>query len=103
MSRNTQRRKAKVHELAEELTIGAALRLRVDSDSIRPIIDAVVQYLIEEYPSQDLYIPSSVTYPVIEVRAAVASGASIRSVCRKFRLSRRTVYMLLGDDSAQAM
>lgn len=98
MSRNTQRVRARIEELAEELAIGAAIRLRTDSDRIRPIVDAVVAYLVEEYPSQDLYIPGGVTYPVEEIRAAVRAGESMRSICRRFRIDRRTVYRLLDDD-----
>ena len=97
MSRNTARTRARVDELADELAIGAAIRLRTDSDSIRPIVDAVVAYLVEEYPSQDLYIPSGVTYPVAEIRADVTSGMSIRKVCRKYRMDRRTLYRLLDE------
>jgi len=95
VSRNTTRRKARLNELADELSIGAAMRLRVDSDAIRPVIDAVVAYLVEEYPSQDLYIPSSIAYPVDEIRAAVRSGESMRSICRRFHVRRQTVYALL--------
>jgi len=98
MSRNTPRVCARVESLAEELCIGAAIRLRTDSDRIRPIVDAVVAYLVEEYPSQDLYIPGGVTYPVEEIRAAVRAGESMRSICRRFRIDRRTVYRLLDED-----
>lgn len=98
MSRNTRRVCARVEALAEELAIGAAIRLRTDSDHIRPIVDAVVAYLVEEYPSQDLYIPGGVTYPVEEIRAAVRAGESMRSICRRFRIDRRTVYRLLDED-----
>jgi hypothetical protein len=97
VSRNTARTRAKVDELAEELAIGAALRLRTDSDSIRHIVDAVVAYLVEEYPSQDLYIPSGVTYPVAQIREDVAKGMSIRKVCQKYRMDRRTLYRLLDE------
>lgn len=97
MSRNTKRRKARINELAEELAIGAALRLRCDSDRIRPIVDAVVAYLIEEYPSQDLYIPSSVTYPVDAIRADLASNVSMRRICRRYRIGRKTLYALMDS------
>lgn len=97
VSRNTHRVRARIEELAEELAIGAAIRLRTDSDAIRHIVDAVVTYLVEEYPSQDLYIPGGVTYPVEEIRAAVRAGQSMRAICRKFRVSRRTVYRLLDE------
>ena len=99
MSRNTPRVCARVESLAEELCIGAAIRLRTNSDHIRPIVDAVVAYLVEEYPSQDLYIPGgAVAYPVDEIRTAVRAGESMRSICRRFRLDRRTVYRLLDED-----
>lgn len=96
--RNTRRRKAQINELSEELCVGAALRLRCDSDEIRPVVDAVVAYLIEEYPAQDLYIPASLAanaYPVESIRAAVVSGESIRAICRRFRISHKTLYRLL--------
>ena len=96
--RNTRRRKAQINELSEELCVGAALRLRCNSDEIRPIIDAAVAYLVEEYPAQDLYIPASLAanaYPVDAIRAAVVSGESIRAICRRFRIGRRTLYRLM--------
>jgi hypothetical protein len=42
VSRNTHRARARLRELADELAIGAAMRLRTDADEIRPVIDAVV-------------------------------------------------------------
>lgn len=99
MSRNTPRVRARIEELAEELAIGAAIRLRTDSDAIRHIVDAVVAYLVDEYPSQDLYIPGGVTYPVEEIRAAVRAGNSMRAICQRFRTDRRTVYRLLDEES----
>lgn len=99
VSRNTPRVRARIEELAEELAIGAAIRLRTDSDAIRHIVDAVVAYLVDEYPSQDLYIPGGVTYPVEEIRAAVRAGNSMRAICQRFRTDRRTVYRLLDEES----
>lgn len=97
MTRHTPRRKASIDQLADELTVGAALRLRRDSDDIHEVVRAVVEYLIEEYPAQDLYVPSAVTYPVEEIRQAVASGKSIRYICKTYRLSRTTLYRLLDN------
>lgn len=99
VSRNTPRVRARIEELAEELAIGAAIRLRTDSDAIRHIVDAVVAYLVDEYPSQDLYIPGGVRYPVAEIRAAVRAGQSMRAICQRFRTDRRTVYRLLDEES----
>lgn len=93
--RHTTRTKARLDELAEELALGAAIRLRRDADSIRDVVAAVVDYLIEEYPSQDLYIPSGITYPVEEIREAVRSGKSMRWICNTYRTDRRTIYALL--------
>lgn len=95
MSRHTARAKARIDELADELAIGAAQRLRCDSDRIMPVVQAVVAYLIEEYPSQDLYIPSSVQYPVDEIRADLRDGMSMRAICKKYSSDRRTIYRLL--------
>lgn len=98
MSRNTTRVKARIDQLADELALGAAIRLRTDADEIRHVVDAVVAYLIEEYPSQDLYIPSSVSYPVAEIRTDF-TAMSMRALCKKYRCDRRTIYRLLDDDS----
>lgn len=96
--RNTRRTRAMVSALVEELTIGAAKRLRANADDIRPIVIAVVDYLREAYPAQDLYIPAAeVKYPVRELRQAVDSGQySIREICRQFRISRKTLYWVLA-------
>lgn len=99
MSRKTPRTKARVDQLADELAYGAALRLRADAQSIRPIVDAVVAYLVDEYPAQDLYIPSSVTYPVERLRAEFKDGKPIRVICREYRISRAKLYQLLDEDS----
>lgn len=96
MSRNTQRSRARLRELAEELAIGAAMRLRTDADEIRPVIDAVVAYLVEEYPAQDLYIPAVVDYPTAQIRADFGV-LSMRALCRKYRCDRRTIYRLLDE------
>lgn len=94
--RHTARRKVKVDELVDELSIGAAMRLRCDSDDIHGVVQAVVTYLMEEYPAQELYIPSSVTWPVEEIRADLADGMSIRKICQKHRISPKKVYQLIG-------
>lgn len=96
MSRNSRRSRARLRELAEELAIGAAMRLRTDADEIRPVIDAVVAYLVEEYPAQDLYIPAEVDYPVAQIREDFGL-MSMRALCRKYRCDRRTIYRLLDE------
>lgn len=102
MSRKVARRRARIGELVDELSVGAALRLRTDSDDIRSVVEAVVAYLVEEYPSQDLYIPASAgepQYPVREMRDALQQGRSVRWVCREYRVSRRTLYALLDSEA----
>lgn len=96
-ARHTARRKARIDELTDELSVGAALRLRRDADEIIDVVKAVVAYLIEEYPAQDLYVPSSVTYPVLEIRADLRAGVSVRAICRKYKISRPTLYRLADD------
>lgn len=98
MTRHTLKRKARIDELADELTIGAALRLRCNSDDIHSVVRAVVDYLIEEYPAQELYIPSAVSYPVEQLRNEIASGQSVRSICKRHRIDRRTLYRVVGGD-----
>lgn len=98
MSRHTHRTKARIDQLADELAIGAAIRLRTDADQIRSVVDAVVAYLVEEYPASDLYVPSSVTYPVEEIRADFRV-MSMRALCKKHRCDRRTIYRLLDAEA----
>ena len=103
MSRNTIRQRIRINELTDELTIGAALRIRCDSDDIREVVAAVVAYLVAEYPAQDLYIPASLqapTYPVGEIRKGLEQQESVRSLCKRFRIDRRTLYRLLDEPSA---
>lgn len=98
MTRKVSRQKARVEQLAEELAIGAAMQLRCDSSEIHQVVKAVVDYLVKEYPAQDLYIPAGFTsdqYPVERIKADLASGKSIRFVCKKYRISRKTLYPLL--------
>lgn len=102
MARRTVRAAVRINELTEELCIGAAIRLRTDADSIRNIVGAVVQYLIDEYPSQDLYIPGGTVYPVEQIRRDLAAGLSVRSICRKYRIGRRTVYRLVGESGGDS-
>lgn len=97
MSRHTPKRRARIEELTDELSIGAALRLKCDSDDIHEVVRAVVAYLVDEYPAQELYIPSSVTYPVDEIRADFVR-MSMRDLCKKYRIDRRTVYRLLDSE-----
>ena len=96
MTRNTHRSRARLRELADELAIGAAMRLRTNADEIRPVIDAVVAYLVEEYPAQDLYIPAAGDYPVAQIRTDFGV-LSMRALCRKYRCDRRTIYRLLDE------
>lgn len=100
MSRNTARASARTEELVDELTIGAAMRMRADSAAIRPTIEAVVAYLVAEYPAQDLYIPACAHhYPVQDIRADLRDGMSTRALCKKYRLGRRTLYRVLDGDA----
>jgi transcriptional regulator with PAS, ATPase and Fis domain len=103
VSRNTLRRRIRINELTDELSIGAALRLRCESDDIHHVVAAVVAYLVEEYPAQDLYIPASLraeSYPVEAIRQAVTAKESVRAVCKRFRIDRRTLYRLLDEAPA---
>jgi hypothetical protein len=99
VTRKVNRRRARLDELTEELCIGAAMRLRCESESIHDVVKAVVDYLTEEYPAQDLYIPAGIVpeaYPVAAMKAAMASGESVRKICQRFQIRRQTLYRLVG-------
>lgn len=99
MSRNTTRRRVIVQELIDELSIAAAQRLRTDSDTVEPIVRAVVAYLIDEYPAQDLYIPAhqEPRYPVERIHADLDAKASVRAICQRYRVGRGTVYRIIEE------
>jgi hypothetical protein len=100
VSRKVSRRKARVEELAEELTIGAALRLKCESRDIHAVVRAVVDYLVQEYPAQDLYIPAGIApsaYPIAAIRAALSAGQPRRAICKRFQLSPKTLYRILAE------
>lgn len=102
VSRKVSRTKARIDDLVDELTAGAAMRLRCDGTDIHGTVSAVVDYLVENYPAQDLYIPADIgpsAYPVEAIRDAVKQGKSMRSIQRTYRVSRRTIYRLM-DESA---
>lgn len=98
MTRHTARRRACREDLVDELSMGAAQRLRVERQSVHAVVNAVVDYLLAEYPAQELYIPAMEkppAYPVERIRRAIKEGRSMRWICREFRVDRRTVYRLL--------
>lgn len=98
-ARNSQRRAVCVPDLVEELSIGAAIRLRCKSDDIRDVVQALVAYISEEYRTQDFYVPAPAReLPNDEIRAAVASGESVRSICRRYHISRRMVYRVMSGE-----
>lgn len=104
MSRNTPRARLRIEELIEELSIGAAIRMRTDSDAIEATVRAVVAYLIDEYPGQDLYIPAvqEPQYPRERILDDLARNRSVRYICRKHRVSRRTVYRVIAERDEQS-
>lgn len=103
MSRHTQRRRVQIDALVDELSIAAAQRLKTDSDECEPYIRAVVAYLVEEYPAQELYIPASANpkYPVERIRAALRDGQSVRSICKQYGVGRWTVYRISEEAESQ--
>lgn len=105
MTRKVPRRKARVEELTEELAIGAAMQLRCDSREIHDVVKAVVDYLVKEYPAQDLYIPAGFSfqqYPVERIKTDLATGRSVRWVCQRYRMSHKTLYRVLSEAGRKA-
>lgn len=98
MSRSISNRLDRIRQFKDELAISAAIRLRTDADEIGAVVSAVVDALLEEYPAQELYVPAPVRYPVAEIRADFAV-MSMRALCKKYCVDRRTVYRLLDDEN----
>lgn len=99
MSRNTPRRLVRIQELIEELSIGAAQRLKTDSDAVEPIVRAVVAYLVDEYPGQDFYVPSvqEPRYPRERIWADLDANRSVRAICKRNRVGRNTVFRAIEE------
>lgn len=65
------------------------------------LVEPIVRYLQQNHGGEQLYIPAiGRTYPVEEIRRAVSAGISIRALCRKYRVSRKTLYRLLDGKPA---
>lgn len=97
MTRHGERQRVRLDELVDELAIAAAQRLRCTSDEVEPVVRAVVAYLSAEYATQDFYIPATPReLPLSEIQQAIARGESLRSICRRYRTDRRTIYRALG-------
>jgi Mor family transcriptional regulator len=77
------------------------VRVVCEATGMRPInairiVEPIVRHLQQNHGGEQFYVPAiGRTYPLEEIRAAFASGASARALCRKYRVSRRTLYRLL--------
>ncbi len=91
--RHTTRQSAKVADLAAELTSAAVHRLGNGRHEVADVVASIVAYLVEEYPSQDLYIPSerAPRYPLERIKADLRANKSVRSICASHHVGRGTV------------
>ena len=81
--------------LRKELVQGIVDDLGVPEALALPYANSVLAYLQREYPSQRLYIPApSRQYDLLQIAAALESGAPISRVCRDHAVSRATLYRL---------
>jgi Mor family transcriptional regulator len=91
MSRETDRTEALRREIVAAIVSGTGMRevLAV------PLADTVLAYLQTEYGGQGLYIPAPPrSYPLLQIEAELRQGAEPADVCRRYNLSRRTLFRL---------
>lgn len=98
VTRKCERQRVRFDELTEELADATARRLGCPVSDVHAAVAALVSYLAEEYATTDFYIPAPPReLPVDEIREAMARGESVRSICRRYRSDRRTIYRVMAQ------
>jgi Mor family transcriptional regulator len=99
MSRETDRTEALRRELVGAIVAQTGMReiLAV------PLADIVLAHLQTEYGGQSLYIPAPPrSYPLLQIEAELRQGEDPIDVCRRYNLSRRTLFRLFPGGLPQA-
>jgi hypothetical protein len=82
--------------LRDELVQAVVRKTDVPPSYASLLVDSIVGHLQERYGGDRLYIPQAGrTYPVDEMRDYLASTRDVPATCRKFGVSRATLYRLL--------
>jgi hypothetical protein len=80
--------------MVEAMVRDTGLKPEMARFMVRPIL----RHLCSEYGGEQLYIPTWRTeYPVDEIRAEFVATRDAVGTCRKFSISRRTLYRLLDE------
>lgn len=67
----------------------------------RPFIRPIAAYLMSEYGGSELYVPAlTASVQKDEIGRAFASTGDVDFVCKKFGISRATLYRMLGKGSS---
>jgi Mor family transcriptional regulator len=81
-------------EMVEAMVRDTGLKPEMARFMVRPIL----RHLCSEYGGERIYIPSlRAEYPVDEIRAEFANSRDVAGTCRKYSISRRTLYRLLDE------
>ena len=84
-------------EMVDALVAETGFKPAMARTMVRPIL----QHLCSEYGGTELYIPAMRKgYQVEDIRADFFASRDVAAVCRKYSISRRTLYRLLDIEKA---
>ncbi|TAA27656.1 hypothetical protein EA661_12945 [Pseudoxanthomonas winnipegensis] len=86
-----KRRGVGADELREQMTEALLRDVGISERMSAPIVDAVMRCFAGQQP----YFPSGErSYPLLQIRAALQAGRTVKQVCDEFRISRRQLHRL---------
>lgn len=81
-------------ELRERITEALIRDVGVSERMAQPFVESIIGCLA----GQLVYVPAQGRdYPLLHIKAALERGDSVRTVCRSFNVSRRTLYRLFPE------
>lgn len=97
----SHRQSVQMQDLREELAIECAQRMRTDSDSVRPYVDAIVDHLQDLYASSWIYIAARPrALPMAQIAAEIQSGVARKQICRRHKITYRTLQRIIAQLAA---
>jgi hypothetical protein len=92
-----ERKLTPMQALEDEMVEAVVTETGIKPDMARFIVAPIIRHLCSEYGGEQLYIPAiRKECPVEDVRAYFAESQDVDATCRRFSISRRTLYRIIG-------